>query len=618
MAGINPDTYLSNVVGIGQTPSPWFTVANQFLPRNLHDVIRWARYITIQSPVTTEVIRKLSTYPITDFIIESKDEGLRKKYKEIFKSFKLKQALQDVGFDYYTIGNVFTSIYFPIHRTLTCPSCKTVFSAKKAPFVKFHQWQFKGICPDCSSDVIFQRKDTKSTNIGDMNLIKWNPEHIAVNHNPITGESEYYYKVPNSVKQKIQKGDRLFIDSVPWSIVEAVRYNQDFKFDNDSIFHLKNVSTGAMVEGLSVPPLITLFSLVFYQATLRKANESIATEHLTPLRVVFPTAQTGNSDPVVSMSMRNFANNMQEAIKKHKKDNNHFLVAPVPVGYQQVGGDGKNLLVAQEIQQAEESILLSLGVSRELLSGTTNWTSSTVGLRMLDNTMRSYISQLGEMINWVMTKVASYLNLEVSEVNLAPFKLIDDEVLKQNMLQLVEQGQASLSTLYELYGMDYNEELDRIKEDMVSKAANDVETKFEIEQAEFLASKKVGEKIDDSGSYQNLLQEAQEVASELMNSDDQTRNAALIHLKTTNYPLYMMTFKLMNEGLQHPGALPVMDQGQGDPNAQGGDPNAEEGGDPEEEQSGGEGTPEGKEKDQKKDQKAKDKKESGKGGKVNG
>ncbi len=114
------------------TTNPYFTVANQFLPRNLHDVIRWSRYITSQSPVTTEVVRKLSTYPITDFVVETSSQKTKEKYDEIFTSFKLKSTLHDVGFEYYTIGNVFLSIYFPIHRSLECPHCSTSFNAKRA------------------------------------------------------------------------------------------------------------------------------------------------------------------------------------------------------------------------------------------------------------------------------------------------------------------------------------------------------------------------------------------------------------------------------------------------------------------------------------------------------
>lgn len=543
----SPDLYLSAALGSGQTPNPWFTVANQFLPRNLHDVIRWARYITIQSPVTTEVIRKLATFPITEFLVETKNESTKKKYKEVFSSFKLKQNLQDVGFDYYTIGNVFMSVYFPIHRMLTCPSCQTSYNAKKADFVKFHQYQFKGICPGCSYDGAFIRKDSRSLNVQDMNLIKWNPEHIAVNHNPITGESEYYYKIPNQIRNKIKQGDKLYINSVPWAFIEAVRYNQDFKFDNDSIFHLRNVSTGAIVEGVSVPPLITLFGLVFYQATLRKANESIAGEHLAPLRVVFPQPQSGNIDIGNGLNMKSFSSHMQDAIKKHKKDLNHFLVSPVAVGYQQIGGDGKNLLVAQEIQQAEESILLSLGVSRELLTGTTNWTSSTVGLRMLENTMRSYTSQLQELINWIMGKVASYINIEICNVTMTPFKLTDDDNLKTILFQAAQNDQGSWSHFYETFGMSYDEILDKQKEDKVAKAENDLKIKFEIEQAEFLASKDIGKKMDDSGGYQNLLREAQQYVTQIVNAGPDVKMQVLMELKVENYPLYLMTTKLLDE-----------------------------------------------------------------------
>lgn len=556
---------------IGQTPSPWFTVANQFLPRNLHDVIRWARYITIQSPVTTEVIRKFATYPITEFIIDSKDESVKTKYEEIFKSFKLKQNLQNIGFEYFTIGNVFTSVYFPIQRMLTCGSntCKTEYSAKKAEFLTFKQYQFFGQCPKCGWTGNFSRKDSKSLNINDMNLITWNPLHISAHFNPITGESEYYYKIPNEIKRKIQMGDKLFVNTVPWAFIEAVRFNQDFKFDNENIFHLRNVSTGNMVEGMSVPPLITLFNLVFYQATLRKANESIATEHLAPMRVLYPMAQTANSDPVVGLSMKNFVLNMTDALQKHKKDKNHILLAPVPVGYQAVGGEGKNLLVAQEILQAEESILLALGVSRELLSGQTNWTSSTVGLRMLENTLRSYIGQLEELINWVIVKVTSYLNIATVDVKMEPFKLMDDDNLKQALLALVQQGNVSLTSFFETFGIDFTDELEKMKEDAVARAVNTEETTFEVEQAKFLVSKKLGDKLEDSNDYKKTLSDSQGIANNLYGADPATRQTTLTQAKIADYPTYSMTKGMLEE--YDAGAQAQAGSGPGEADAAGGE-----------------------------------------------
>lgn len=550
--------------------NPFFTVANQFLPRNLHDVIRWAKYITMQSPVTTEVIRKLSTYPITDFLVDTKSEKVKEKYQEVFKSFKLKQLLYDIGFEYYTVGNVFVSIYFPIQRSLICPGCKTAYNAKKANFVAFKKFAFVGTCPACSYSGEFKRQDTKSMHIPDMNLVKWDPTNIVVNHNPITGESEYYYKIPQDIKRRVQQGDKLFVNSVPWGLIEAIRNNQDFKFDSSHIFHLKNVSAGHSINGVAVPPLISLFPLVYYQATLRKANESISTDYMNPLRVVFPQAQTANSDPVVAISMRSFVGNMTEALKKHKRDKSHVLIAPMPIGYQAVSGEGKNLLVSQEIQQAEESILLSLGVSRELLSGVTNWQSSTVGLRLLQNTMLTYTDQMVDLVNWVMLHVSKYIGIETCDISFVPFKLTDDDSLRQALLQLVATDQAAPSDLYESFGMDYAKVLERQKEDKILKATSDVETKFVTDQAMFLASRNVVDRFDKDNDYRNALSKAQAVAQQLYQADPVTRLTVLDSFQVTDYPMYVLVSHLLATFDEQQTNTGAMGGDPNDPNAQGG------------------------------------------------
>lgn len=552
MGTINPDNYSASMFGVGQAPNPWFTIANQFLPRNLHDIIRWAQYITSQSPVTTEVIRKLVTYPVTDFIVSTEDESTKRRYKEVFKSIKLRNILHDAGFDYYTIGNVFLSIYYPVKRELECPACGTRHNAKASTFYKFKQYKYVGKCPKqgCTYEGEFRRLDSKSVNINDINVVKWNPINVSVNHNPITGESEYYYKIPADIKRKIMLGDHLFVSTVPWQFIEAVRNNQDFKFDSNNIFHLKNISTGQVVEGTALPPLLSLFSLVYYQAVLRKANESIAQEHLTPMRVVSPAPGSGNSDPSVAMNMRNFVSNMEHNFKLHKKDRNHIVIAPTPINVQNVGGEGRNLLVAQEIAQAEESILLSLGVSRELLSGSTNWTSSTIGLRMLSNTMENYVSQINDLIEWVMTRIAAYLGITKCDVVLEPFKLSDDEVVKSFATQMASVEKMSMSTLYELYGMDFDDELKKMMDDKVKQAKNQIDTQHAVDTAHFVASKEINTKMREDSDYTNNLARAQQLAQELYNADEGVRRSTLHDLKVSDFTLYSLVSKILEQEKQ--------------------------------------------------------------------
>jgi len=532
------------------SPNPWFLVGNQFLPRNFIDTIRWSKYIILQSPVVAETLRKYATYPITDFTIDTKNDKMKDKYLEILKSFKMKEALMNIGFEYFTIGNSFVSIYTPIHRSLECPTCKTSYSAKKSPWLQFKQWQFTGKCPTCSYKGIFNRVDSKSKSIADMNVVRWDPLSIVVNNNPITGEKEYFYKIPSSLKNRIARGDRLLIDTIPWGFVEAARHNQDFKFDHDSIYHLMNVTTGASVEGTAIPPMLSLYSLVFYQATLRKANEAISLEYLSPLRVLYPQPQTANSDPVVAMSIRNFVGNMQAAVLRHKQDPNHIVFAPSPVGYQALGGEGKNLLVSQEIQQAEDSILLSLGVSRELLSGTTNWESTSIGLRMMEALLFNYTSRLSDFIDWAMTKVSSYLEIENIKVDLLPFKLLDDDNLKNLMSQLAMNGKASFTTLYEEMGMDFSKEQELLKEEAVTAAKLQIEAQYETEQAQFLAGRKKSEEMNENEEYKTAVQKAQNMAMELSQVDDVTQRTFMNNLKVTDYGQYLMVSSLMQQNME--------------------------------------------------------------------
>lgn len=533
--------------GASQSANPWFVVANQFLPRNFVDTIRWSKYIILQSPVVAETLRKYATYPITDFTIDTKNEKVKEKYLEILKSFKMKEALMNIGFEYFTIGNSFISVYTPIHRSLCCPTCNSVYAAKKASFLLFKQWQFTGTCQNCGYNGIFKRIDSKSKSIEDMNIVRWDPLSIVVNNNPITGEKEYFYKIPNSLKNRIAKGDRILIDSIPWGFVEAARNNQDFKFDKDSLYHLMNVTTGATVEGTAIPPMLSLYSLVFYQATLRKANEAISLEYLNPLRVVFPQPQTSNSDPVIAMSIRNFVGNMQAAFLLHKRDPNHIVFAPSPVGYQALGGEGKNLLVSQEIQQAEDSILLALGVSRELLSGTTNWNSTSIGLRMMEALLFNYTSRLSDFIDWAMTKVSAYLEIENIKVDLLPFKLLDDDNFKNLLAQLAQVGKGSYTTLYEEFGGDFAKEQEKIQEEAVLAAKAQIETQYEIEQAQFLAGRKKTKEMNENEEYKTALQKAQDMATQLTEQDEGTKRSFINRLKVTDYGQYLMVSKLLED-----------------------------------------------------------------------
>jgi hypothetical protein len=547
---------LSRFGGTG-TPNPFYTIANQFVPRNLHDVIKWARFIFTQSPTLTEVIRKYATYPITEIeYTGGAGSNLTEanKYKALEESLKLPKFLADSGVNFYTIGNDFISIYFPIIRTLVCPdkSCNhamEIRAALRSGDYKFHNFKFRGTCTKClKASADFKVVDVKSMDVSGINLIRWPAETITINHNHITGESEYWYNIPNSVKRRVMAGDPNFISTIPWEIIEAVKKKQSFLFSPGSLYQMKNLEFGGILEGYGLPPIISMYSSVFHIAILKRANEAIATEHMTPLRVIYPNQGSSAGDPISMMSMQGFVGRMEDSFKKFRTDPNHLIVAPIPVGYQAIGGQGRAMLVTQELEAEEESMLLGMGVSRELLSGSTNWTSSTIGLRLLENTMSSWTSEMDLFIQWTMTKIGAYLGYSPVKAKLKPFALIDDETLKNQAVQLAEAGLISPSKLMSVFDMDLKEELETSVKDKVAMALRDAEVNDKVKTALFMKSQELEEKDKESSGITEVRKKAYELAVNIANRPDPIERAQLLFsLKAESVALYTQVQELLDE-----------------------------------------------------------------------
>lgn len=532
--GLDPGAGSSGTYGryeLGTYSNPAYDVSSQFLPRSFSDLLKWTRFVLVKSPTTTEVLRKMATYPITDIVISTPKEALKEKYEDIFESIKIIEKLSDGGFDYHAHGNSFTSMYFPIDRFVVCPSCKASYESRKAldkRFVAWKGWQFEGECPSCSFKGAFKREDIKSKDIDRINIIKWKPDNISLNNNSITGEIDYYYKIPADVRRKVMIGDPHFICTVPWEIIESVRQHKDFKFSRGSIHHMKSLSMGDFIEGFGVPPLLSHYSTVFYMQCLKKANEAIALEHLNPLRILYPQQGSPSGDPVAMMSMGNFTGQIKKNLKQFKQDPNHILISPVPIGVGNMGGQGKSLLVTQELQFAEEQLLMSMGVSRELLSGTTNWTSSAVGMRLLENNMNQYVRKLKRYLKWIVKQITSYLNIEEVEVDFIPFELTDNDALKQVLLSMQQAGLISDTTLLEAMGLDPDEESEKMVQSQIKKAETAIKLKADIKRAEFMANRdEVSNNSDDDG-YTDYNNKVMEIASTVINEPDESKRTSIM------------------------------------------------------------------------------------------
>ncbi len=210
----------ADLIGGGQTkkyPNPFFDLAKNFIPKNIKTLFSYCRTFFYTNSFLRNVITKLTEYPITEIIIDSTETQVKKdKWRDILlHKVKLKPLLIEIGLDYYTFGNAFISVSIIPKRFLKCSNCQEEHLFETVSF-KLKNFEFIGTCNSCKAGgVKFTIKDEQTRSIENLKFIRWSPENIEIDWDPIINEAEYYYSIPASVKSKILKGNKHILSTIP-------------------------------------------------------------------------------------------------------------------------------------------------------------------------------------------------------------------------------------------------------------------------------------------------------------------------------------------------------------------------------------------------------------------
>jgi len=528
-------------------PNPTFDFLSGFAPRKLKDLFKWVEYLFYNSAHIFAALKKFSEYPITEITFtDSSDVGLKDKWKEILhETLDIKAISIKTGLDLHLYGNSFISVYKPFNRSLVCKTCNQATNINKLKQYKFKlkSLSFTYRCPSCGNKVQGKIKDEPVATIKRVNVIRWDPKLMDISHNPITGESIYYYTVPNEIKSRVQRGDKHIINTMPIEFLQAIRNKKIFEFAKDQIYHMKIDPPAGIESQWGFPPLTATIKLFFYAAVLRKANEAIALDHIVPFRVLHPAAISGNADPAQLMSLDRWQEELQQNIKRWRRDPLHIMFAPAALGVTMMGGQGKALMTLGEVQEAEANIIAAMGIPKEFLYGGLSFTGSAITLRMLENQLETYTGHLNRQMNWITKQLGKVLDLKVIEAKYTPFKLVDDTEQKQLMLQLNQMKPlVSDSTIMSMLDIDLDDERDKRKQEALTEARWNVDLQNEMQTLQNnLAMQARQEAQSGTGLAYNpqaVLAKAEEIADILLRQSDGDRRSTMAHLSQEDPVMY--------------------------------------------------------------------------------
>jgi hypothetical protein len=457
-------------------------------------------------------------------------------------------------------GNCFVSVYFPFDRYLICPSCSTNYHIDTVGY----RWSFKDLefsakCQKCGHDGVFDRRDVRSLDKDRVKLIRWNPKRIRMRVHDISGRVEHYYEPESTFVQKLEEGNRFFLNDTPWSLIECCSKSDKsgtplYKFDVGQLYHLRESTlSGLPIKGWGIPPALANFKLSYYIQLLRRYDEAVALDYIIPFRILHPTAQTPggmNTDPLMSLSMDTFMSHMKNMVKAKRQNITDIQIAPFPIGYQTLGGEVRALTPKDLIQNAVDELLNAVGFPAELYRGSISIQAAPTALRLFEKTWSSLVDGYNDLIAWILTKVSRYYGWGEMTGELRSVTLADDIERKALNFQAAAGMDISKDTAFRPLGVDYMEEQRKVVEEQreIQKLQQEA---MEEQEAAQLQQQGGGGSGGGAGGQAgatpgDVHEQAKELAYQLVVQTPETaRRGEIIKIKHSNPTLHALVIQEM-------------------------------------------------------------------------
>lgn len=568
------------------------SVYADILPNDIKEVIQWSEFIVANVPVVASALDKMSSVAITALQYMTSDltemtSNDASSWKSILEDdLEIEEKLQEVGFNYLLNGNVFLSVFFPVHRTMQCMLCHTEMNQdrfgntgslkphmedvmrkdldamnkgdkKKAAMKsdtarKEKKLVFKGVCPACKRKSQFIAKDLQIKDMEGVNIVTWPINSINFVSDPITGRSTYYYRMPTGTAKMLTEGYMDMLFHQPLDMIEAAVKKTTVRFDQGKVLHLKRKRMAGTNTGWGMPILTSSIPEMISLLLLRKSQERILSDMIFPLRGLAPRATGTDGNAVYNfMSGSDLAQKVETMIAQHKNNPTSIKYFPIPLDAVNAFGEGKSLNLTEEIDQISTMIMTSIGVPIEFVKGGLGYTAAGASIRVLENQLMGLSNSMEKVANFVAKQIAVYSDKKPINVKITPFRIIDDLAEKQILLQLYQAQKVSDHTMASMFKLDAKSENDRMAEE--SKVG--VRTTQELQAYQQSVSQNLEEKAKTEAmlstsstqqvNQQAIMQEADQMAAQLAQMDAGQKKSEMDRMQKENWILYAATKERM-------------------------------------------------------------------------
>lgn len=477
--------------------NPFFDQAQFFLPKTIKSIFKFGRWAYNCQDYVFAILSKIPDYVITDVMYSPVPDS--KETPEAFKlslqawkrvmdrEIKLRPLMKGMVKDWQVYGNSFLMMYALKESYLVCTGgCQRTWEDDdpNLSFSGFNrtskQWYHN--CPSCKRKVELKKQQPANAKVKTLRAIRLNPENVYIDFNPLNGESTYYYKIPDNVRQKIKEGSPAFRRSIPERFIEAAEGDSVLEINKGWLHHFKSVGLAEDDMGWGKPPIMPVLRSIYHMSVVKRAEEMILMEHIVPLRIISPGANNGeDAGKWIDLSM--FTSQIQQWLQIWKVDQNAIPISNFPVTATNIGGDARALLATPNLMEYYKfAIIAGLGVPREFVEGGLTYSGSSMSIRMLRNSVMAIREDCDETIIFIKDFVRDVYEFNDISIGFTDLSMADDVQKNNQLLGLADKGKISWKTVLQQLGVSSDDERKQILNEMDQD--NEVKKRFAIAAAE--------------------------------------------------------------------------------------------------------------------------------------
>ncbi len=303
------------------------------------------------------------------------------------------------------------------------------------------------------------------------------PEQVEVESFPFTDEKLFSLKPDNRMLDLVDRarsGDKRAVhvlESMPADVINALNNGENITLNTDPdagsfLYYMARKRSQYEERGHSL--LERCIRTLVHQDKLRQANASIASRHMTPVRIVWAEDMDATD-----------TEELRDQVDMALADPDFSIVANFEIRWEEMGGgQGNRLLeVSQEYERADRELYAGLGVTEALLTGESSYSGDRIGLEVVNvryMLMREILQDfVQEHLFEPMCRRMGFIEEDEdgNEVVLVPtlsftrLGIRDSQDTFDAFMNLYQKGSLPVEVIYELLNIDPVSATEKLGED---------------------------------------------------------------------------------------------------------------------------------------------------------